>query len=165
MKTYKGKYKVRNPSKYKGDHKNVVYRSGWERSVCIYLDEHPRVKQWSSEEVVIPYKCATDNRMHRYFMDFYVKYDNGREVLIEVKPAKETQPPKKAGRGVSRQRVLTEGLTYIKNQSKWKAAQEFCADRGWHFEIWTEHQLREMKILAKPFKPLPKPKPYRKPKK
>lgn len=169
MKTYKGKYKVRNPSKYKGDSKDVVYRSGWEQKVMIHLDEHPRVREWSSEEVVIPYICETDKKIHRYFMDFYVKWDDGRTVLIEVKPHKETKPPK-SGRGVARKRVLTEGLTYIKNQSKWKAAQEYCLDRGWHFEIWTENELRSKGLLPKPlgkkkFKPLKKLKPYRKPKK
>jgi hypothetical protein len=167
MKTYKGIYKVKNPSKYKGDAKNVVYRSGWEQKVMIHLDTDPRVKEWSSEEVVIPYICKTDNRPHRYFMDFYVKYKDGRTVLIEVKPAKETQAPK-PGRGKARQRVLTEGLTYIKNQSKWYAAKDYCDDRGWHFEIWTEHELRAKGLLPKPmgkksFKPLKKLKPYKKP--
>jgi len=167
MKTYKGKYKVKHRSKYKGNPDDVVYRSGWERSVMNYLDDDPRVKEWNSEEVVIPYLCQTDKKLHRYFMDFYVKYKDGRTVLIEVKPHKETVPPK-SGRGVARQRVLTEGLTYIKNQSKWNEAQKYCADRGWHFEIWTENELRAMNILPKPmgkkkFKPLKKLKPYKKP--
>ena len=145
MKTYKGFYKVRNESKYLGDDKNVVYRSGWEHSVMRWLDDSPQVKEWSSEEVVIPYLCQTDKRMHRYFIDFYVKFTDGRVVLIEVKPNKETQPPK-AGRGSSRQRVLNEGMTYIKNQSKWSAARDYASDRGWHFEIWTENELRSLGI-------------------
>ena len=100
-------------------------------------------------------------------MDFYIQYKDNRIVLVEVKPAKETAPPK-AGRGIARARVLNEGLTYIKNQSKWKAAQQYALDRGWTFEIWTEHRLREMNLLPKPlgkkqFKPLKKMKPYRKP--
>lgn len=170
MKTYKGIYKIKNPQKYKGDTDNVVYRSGWEMNVMNWCDTNSSVVEWSSEEVIIPYLCETDKRMHRYFVDFYVKYRNGRVVLIEVKPAKETLPPKGAGRGASRKRYLTEGMTYIKNVSKWKAANEYCKDRGWHFEIWTENELRNMGILPKPlgkkpFKPLKKLKPYRKPKK
>lgn len=165
MKTYKGTYKIKNRSKYKGNPNNVVYRSGWELNVMNWCDRSPQVKEWASEEIIIPYVCATDKRSHRYFIDFYIKYDNGREVLVEVKPFKETRPPKKAGRGTSRQRVLTEGLTYIKNTSKWKAAKEFCSDRGWHFEIWTENELRAMGILPKQFKPMKKLQPYKKPKK
>lgn len=167
MKTYKGIYKIKNPSKYRGDPKKVVYRSGWELKVMNWCDTSPQVKEWSSEEVVIPYLCETDKRIHRYFMDFYIQYKDNRIVLVEVKPAKETAPPK-AGRGIARARVLNEGLTYIKNQSKWKAAQQYALDRGWTFEIWTEHRLREMNLLPKPlgkkqFKPLKKMKPYRKP--
>lgn len=169
VKTYKGRYKPNNPEKYKGDSNNIVYRSGWERSVCKWCDESPQVKQWSSEEVIIPYLCETDKKIHRYFMDFYIQYKDGRTVLVEVKPFKETSPPK-TGRGKSRKTVLSEGMTYIKNQSKWSAARDYASDRGWHFEIWTENELRSLGILSKPlgkkpFKPLKKMKPYRKPKK
>ena len=169
MKTYKGFYKIRNPQKYRGDPRNVVYRSGWEQAVMRWCDDSSQVKEWSSEEIVIPYLCETDKRMHRYFMDFMIVYNNGRTVLVEVKPAKETTPPK-TGQGRARRQVINETLTYIKNMSKWSATEQYVADRGWHFEIWTEHRLREMGILPKPlgkkpFKPLKKLKPYRKPKK
>jgi len=30
---------------------------------------------------------------------------------------------------------------YAKNQAKWKAAKEFCADRRWDFQILTEDNL------------------------
>lgn len=168
MKTYKGLYKVKNPEKYLGDVKNVVYRSGWERSVCIYLDESSQVKSWGSEETIIPYLCETDKKVHRYFMDFKITYTNGRTVLVEVKPHKETIPPKTVGK--PRKQVINETLKYIKNHSKWKATEEYVANKGWHFEIWDEHRLRAMGILPKPlgkkpFKPMKKMKPYRKPKK
>ena len=164
MKTYKGKYKIKNRDKYLGDPTGVIYRSGWELAVMNWADSSPSVKSWSSEEVIIPYICETDKKIHRYFMDFLVKYTDGRTVLIEVKPHKETLSPKTSGR--SRRQVLTEGMTYIKNQSKWKEAKKYAADRGWHFEIWTEHELRAMGLLPKtlgkkPFKPLKKLKPYK----
>jgi hypothetical protein len=37
-------------------------------------------------------------------------------------------------------------LTYIKNQSKWQAAEQFAAARGWKFVIWTEDTLKAMGI-------------------
>lgn len=164
MKTYKGKYKIKNPDKYLGDPSNVIYRSGWELSVMNWADTNPSVVKWGSEECVIPYICETDKKIHRYFMDFIIKYKDGRTVLVEVKPAKETLPPK-TGKGISRRRVITEGLTYIKNVSKWKEAKRYASDKGWHFEIWTENELRAMGLLPKPmgkkpFKPLKKLKPY-----
>jgi len=30
---------------------------------------------------------------------------------------------------------------YVKNQAKWKSAQEFCEDRQWKFKIMTEDDL------------------------
>ena len=52
---YSGIYKVKNPNKYRGDFTNVVFRSGWELKVFIWCDNNPDIKEWSSEEVVIPY--------------------------------------------------------------------------------------------------------------
>lgn len=166
-KTYKGRYKPKNTSKYAGDAENIVYRSMWERHVMKWCDDNPKVKKWVSEEIVIPYICETDKRPHRYFMDFLIQFTDGKTLLVEVKPHKETLPPK-TGKGRSRQRVLNEGMTYIKNQSKWKAAQEYALDRGWHFVIWTENELESMGIKPKsttswkskkPIKPM---KPFRK---
>jgi hypothetical protein len=37
-------------------------------------------------------------------------------------------------------------MTYAKNQSKWKAADELCKDRGWIFEVWTEETLKNLGI-------------------
>jgi|TARA_R110002096_G_scaffold69149_7_gene166424 hypothetical protein len=160
MKTYKGRYKPINPAKYAGDPDKCVYRSMWERHVMKWCDNNTNVAQWVSEECVIPYICDTDKRPHRYFTDFLIKYKDGRVVIVEVKPFKETQKPV-GGRGKTRQRVLTEGLTYIKNQSKWIAAKKYAADRGWHFEIWTEKELTKWGIMPKPLKKLTTKKPIK----
>lgn len=157
MKTYKGKYKVRNPKKYQGDFTKVVYRSMWERHCFKWADESSDVIEWSSEEVVVPYFFEVDKKYHRYFVDMKVKYRNGKVVLIEIKPDKQTRPPKYPGKKTKR--YLTEGIEYVKNQNKWKAAIEYSKDRGWEFQIWTEHTLESMGIkpkTPKPIKPLKK---------
>jgi hypothetical protein len=170
MKTYKGRYKPKNPEKYAGDADNVVYRSGWERYVMKWCDDSLDVVQWQSEELVLPYICETDKRPHRYFMDFVIKYKSGRVVLVEVKPFKETKLPERK-QGKSRRTVLNEGMTYIKNQSKWTAAKKYADDRGFHFEIWTEKELTAMGIMPKSTqkmrtkKPIKKLAPFRKKKK
>lgn len=148
MKTYKGRYKPKNPSKYAGDSNNVVYRSMWERHVMKWCDDNSNVTAWVSEEVVIPYICQTDKKPHRYFMDFAIQFADGKKILVEVKPYKETQKPEKK-QGKRRQTLLKEGMTYIKNQSKWHAAKEYALDRGWRFEIWTEKELTAMGIMPK----------------
>ena len=90
---YKGKFRPQNPKKYKGDYTKIIYRSGWELKFMNYLDRQPEVISWSSEEVIIPYKSPIDNRFHRYYPDFWVKTLKG-ESLIEIKPKRQTQPPK-----------------------------------------------------------------------
>jgi len=141
MKTYKGKYKLKKPEKYDGDHTQVIYRSGWERFAFKWCENQEDIKSWSSEETVIPYISAVDNKYHRYFVDLKLNMKDGSVVLVEIKPDKQTRPPKSKRRT---KRFISESLEYVKNECKWKAAKEYCLDRGWHFQIWTEHTLKQM---------------------
>lgn len=141
--SYKGKYKIKNFEKYKGDPTNVVYRSLWERKYMKYLDLNQHILEWSSEEIVIWYKSPIDNRPHRYFPDFYVKEEmpDGRikKYLVEIKPHKQLSPPKEPKRKTKG--YLIEVMEYAKNQSKWEYAKEWCEDRGYEFKILTENEL------------------------
>ena len=139
-KTHKGIFKVKNRQKYVGNVNNVVYRSGWELKVMMDLDHNPKVRKWSSEELVIPYILR--GRRHRYFPDFFVEYDDGTRELWEIKPLKETKPPSKQK---SRRRLMTEALTYEKNQAKWAAADDWCNRRGIKFRVITEKELFKRK--------------------
>lgn len=147
MPTYKGKYKVKNIKKYKGDPTKVVYRSLWERQVFRWLESQSFIEEWNSEEVVIPYICETDHRPHRYFMDVYFKTTDGKRYLIEIKPKAQTQPPTQKKKT---KKFISEALTYTKNISKWKAAKSYAEDRGMIFQIWTEDTLKSLgiKVLA-----------------
>ena len=57
----------------------------------------------------------------------------------EVKPKKQTKPPKKKSRVTKS--YLYELTTYAINQAKWKAAQEYCLDRRIEFKLITEDEL------------------------
>ena len=59
--------------------------------------------------------------------------------LIEVKPSKQTTPPKKPKRQTKG--YIYEVREYAKNMAKWKAGDEFCKDRLWKFQVLTEHEL------------------------
>jgi len=142
--SYRGKFSPDSPSKYRGDVTNIVYRSLWERQVFRWLDHNSDVKSWSSEEVVIPYRCKTDGKIHRYFVDIKFELKDGRIFLVEIKPKKETTPPKNPGKKT--RKYITEVMTYAKNISKWEAAREYANDRGWSFSIWTEETLKSMGI-------------------
>ena len=141
---YRGKFTPKNPEKYVGDVKNIVYRSLWERNTFRWIDTNSSIQYWVSEECVIPYICETDKKLHRYYMDLWFQTTKGDTYIVEIKPKSQTQPPKTPKRKT--RRYLKESLTYVKNQSKWKAASEFALDRGWKFEVWTEDTLKSLGI-------------------
>ena len=109
----------------------------------VYLDSHPDVLEWGSEELIIPYRSPIDNRVHRYFPDFVVRKrstDNKVEtVVIEVKPAAQTKPP--APQRSRTKKYISEVHTWGVNSAKWKAAKNYCDDRMWKFVIMTEKEL------------------------
>jgi hypothetical protein len=108
-----------------------------------WCDTNASVLEWGSETIVIPYKSPVDNKFHRYFVDFYVKIKNKEnkiiKYLVEIKPDKFTKPPQIPKKQTKK--FIQEVFQYGTNQAKWKAADEFCQDRGMKFLILTEHDL------------------------
>ena len=141
--SYSGKFKPKNYKKYKGDPTKIVYRSLWERRFMVYCDNNDKIIEWGSEELIITYRSPLDKKVHRYFPDFYIKYLNkeGNVVreIIEVKPKKQLRPPKTPKRQTKR--YLQECATFMVNQAKWKAAEEYCSDRKMKFRFLTEDHL------------------------
>jgi len=141
---YRGKFTPKHPEKYVGDVKNIVYRSLWERNTFRWIDTQSSIVYWNSEEIVLPYVCETDKKVHRYYLDLWFQTKEGKNYIIEIKPKGQTKPPKTPQRKT--RRYVKESLTYVKNQSKWKAASEFALNRGWKFEVWTEDTLKSLGI-------------------
>ena len=141
--SYKGKYKPRFPKKYKGNPTNIIYRSSWELKFMRYCDSNQNILEWGSEEFCLPYKSPLDNRIHRYFPDFYIKVREStgiiKKMIIEVKPKRQCMEPKKTK--IKTRGYIYEVREYVKNQAKWKAAEEYCIDRGFEFKILTEKEL------------------------
>ena len=140
--SYKGKYQPSHPRKYKGDPTNITFRSLWERKFMNWCDQNANVLEWSSEEIIIPYR-GPDGKPHRYFPDFYMKQRQNdgkiKRYVIEVKPLKQCSPPKKPKRQTKG--YIREAFEYARNQAKWKEAREWCADRQWEFKVVTEKEL------------------------
>ena len=141
--SYKGRYQPNNPLKYKGNFRNIIYRSLWELKFMKYCDSNQNILEWGSEEVFLPYRSPLDNRIHRYFPDFYIKVKENtgkiKKYIIEVKPKKQCikpTPQKKKTRS-----YIYEVREYAKNQAKWRAAKNYCLDRGLEFKILTEDEL------------------------
>lgn len=148
---YSGTFKPKYTQKYKGDHTKIVFRSLWELKMMRYLDRHPEIVEWSSEETVVQYFSPIDGKKHRYFPDFMCKkrLQDGTHhtYMIEVKPAKETVAPDPTGvkyrtkTGKPTRRFLNEVKTWGVNSAKWAAAEAYCHGRGWKFLIFTEKEL------------------------
>ena len=138
--TRKGRYQIINAAKYRGNSNQIIYRSSWEFKFMRWCDTNPSVMEWGSETMIIPYKSPVDNKIHRYFVDFYIKVKDRQSVigkyLVEIKPEKFTKPPVIPKRQTKR--FIDEVFQYGVNQSKWKAADEYCLNHGMKFLVLTE---------------------------
>ena len=135
-------YLLKNPEKYIGDINNVVFRSSWEKKFMLWCEHNPSVIKWGSESFPIDYFCKVDNKVHRYFIDFFVqvKTNTGvKNLAIEIKPLVQTKPPVKGKK--RRETYLNEVMTYQKNQDKWNAATEWAKKNDFEFMVLTEKEL------------------------
>ena len=61
----------------------------------VYCDLNENT-EW--EVIIIPYRSPVDGKVHRYFPDFYIKVTESmgytKKYIIEIKPKKQTAPPK-----------------------------------------------------------------------
>ena len=138
-----GRFRPSNIKKYRGDYRNIIYRSSWEKVFMSYCDKNENVIEWGSEEVIIPYRSPLDNRLHRYLPDFYVKERDKsgvpKKYIIEVKPKRQCTAPKV--QTTKNRKYVREVMEYAKNQAKWGAARTWCADRSMEFKVLTEDNL------------------------
>lgn len=137
------KYYPTNKEKYRGEDFPIT-RSSYESKFCRWLDMNESVLEWASECLEIQYFDPTMNKVRRYYPDFYMKavdkYGNIKKYIIEIKPYKETHPPRKMKRKNLKSAVY-ENITWSRNQAKWKAADNWCKKNGYEFRIITEKQL------------------------
>ncbi len=141
-------YQLQHPEKYIGS-EPPFYRSSWEKRAFYMLDTNVNVIRWGSEIIQIPYSFTLQEcgNKHRYFIDIYaeIKQSDGTIVkyCIEIKPKSQKEPPKppKVRNRKFIKNYLYNATTWVKNQNKWKAAQAFCASKGYTFKIWTEEDL------------------------
>ena len=132
-------YIPKNMKKYIGRHLPII-RSSWERTFAQWLDMNPKIVAWSSESIVIKYFNPVKNRIARYYPDFFIQLENGKQYIIEIKPFKETHPPYRKGKK-SKKTMLYESKTWSVNQAKWKAAMKWCSKMQMEFKIMTEKEL------------------------
>jgi len=121
----------------------IKFRSSWELKFAQWLDYNENIIKWSSERHYIPYYDPMQMKNRRYIPDFYAKIKNNNgytEYIIEIKPKKETVPPRKTNKQ-SKKTKLYQEATYITNQAKFSAAQKYCKKFGYQWKIISEQEL------------------------
>jgi hypothetical protein len=132
-----GTFIPKNPQKYIGNPNRIIFRSLWESRVMKWLDNHPSVLKWGSEEIAIKYIKPTDGKVHNYFPDFIAVIQDRsgvpKKYIIEVKPLKETMLTEKSSN--------YDKINIAINTAKWNYARAFAASKGFEFKILTEVDL------------------------
>jgi hypothetical protein len=138
-------FKPLYPNKYLGNANNIICRSLLEFHFFKWFDENSSILNWGSEEIIIPYFCEIDKKMHRYFPDIIMIYKTKenkiKKVICEIKPMAFCSPPPIPKR-------ITPGYykranDYIVNQNKWSAAKKFCEENQLSFMLLTENDLKK----------------------
>ncbi len=150
-------YVCKNPNKYIGDVRTIIYRSSWEHKFMIWCDIGTTVYRWSNESVVVPYISPVDNKLHNYHVDFYIEIkdskDNTHRFLVEIKPKSQyhddNKPKFDAMNHKTKRRskkkyetFLNETKTYYINKAKFSAAQKYAEQRGMKFKVIDETDLK-----------------------
>ena len=94
----------------------------------VHLDGDDTVVSWTYEQTVIEYVSnIRTKKVRKYYPDFYVKYSDGREEILEVKPKRK--------------------LDQLTVRKKAEAARTWCGERGLTYRILTEIELKDMGLL------------------
>ncbi|MCD6434983.1 MAG: TnsA endonuclease N-terminal domain-containing protein [Clostridiales bacterium] len=129
-----GFYQPNNPEKFKPSqdtHMNEgpipYYRSGWELKFYAWCDNNNDIEYWGTESTHIKYISPKDGQPHRYFPDIFIKFLDGRKMIIEIKPAKQVKS--------------------AINQAKFEAANRYADQIGAKFVVITEKELKAWNLI------------------
>lgn len=139
-----GLFTPQNPQKYLGNQK-PFFRSSLELKFMSWCDKNNKVIKWGSENVVIPYYNELTKRTHRYFVDNFIIFKDGDNLvkyLIEIKPRSQTVPP--TTNYSKKSHLIYEQKRYIQNMCKWKHAEMFAKKHNCKFLILTEEELGKL---------------------
>ncbi len=84
----------------------IKYRSGWEYTVALYLDQDPNVLSYEYESINIRYAVA--GKYRTYTPDFLILYKDGKKVIVEVKRADKLTDRKVIAKATATRKWLKE---------------------------------------------------------
>ena len=114
----------------------IIYRSSYEKKFIYWLENNPSVKHWGSECIKIPYFYVKDGKTHSYYPDYFVEMQDGTCMVIEIKPSSQTKKPINENCWAYKE--------YVKNMCKWREAKQFCGNKGFKFNIFTEKTIEKL---------------------
>lgn len=120
-KRFRGKFPSRKLNRM------VHWESTLERDAILHFEYHPLLVSYQEQPSIEIY-YDKEGAQHRYFPDFRLDFQDGRELYVEVKPA----------------RVLATRLVREKLQSVAKRFEE----QGRHFRVITEDDIRREPLLS-----------------
>ena len=127
---------VKNTAQYVGKG-TPRYRSGWEMTFMMFLDNNDNILQWASESISIPYRNPLTGKQSIYIPDFFVTYRGRNNTvtaeLIEIKPKKQSLIESKA---TDRDRAIV-----AVNYAKWDAATKWARRNGVTFRVINEDMI------------------------
>ena len=122
-----GFYQPQYPEKFKAS-SNIMntapipqYRSSWELKMYKWCDMNEDIEYWGTESMAIPYFDPVKQKQRRYFPDVFIKFKDGRKVIVEIKPAAQNKHPT--------------------NQAKWESAEKYAKQIGADFVVMNEKHL------------------------
>jgi hypothetical protein len=131
-----GTYLVKNTQKYVG-RGAPRYRSGWELTFMMFLDNNDNIVQWASESISIPYRNPLTGKQSMYVPDFLVTYRGPKNTtvaeLIEIKPKKQSLIE-------SRMNDRDRAIVAV-NYAKWDSATKWARKNGLTFRVINEDMI------------------------
>lgn len=131
-----GYFDVSKSTKYVGQ-QPVIYRSGLEYKAFVAFEKASTIEQWSSEPNFIKISYTYNNKQHNYHIDAYLKYTNGKQQIVEIKPQYQVEQPQMSKFKTNAQFIKALDV-YQRNVAKWKAANQFAIDNKMEFKILTD---------------------------
>lgn len=131
-----GKMRIRKPTfregylvSTKNEGKEFHYKSGYECQVLECLEVIPEVLRYDYEPIKggIPY--LFEGKIHHYFPDLFIYFDDGHAEIWEIKPENQNDLPV--------------------NRAKWDSAVLYCESKGWRFVVINEGEISKLKTLAR----------------
>jgi hypothetical protein len=131
-----GYFDISKSTKYVGDGP-AIYRSGLELKCFNVFERSAKIVEWSSEPKFIKIQYIHNGKTRNYHIDAYIKLNNGKRQIIEIKPQSQVDQPQMHKFKSNAKFVLALDL-WQQNMAKWRAAFEYANANDMEFKILTD---------------------------